>query len=113
MDLRKLTFAEVYEHWCKQKFRGVPVKAVYVAAYKNLAPLHQMRFAEIRKRHIQAVMDDCPLGTQVKGHMKSVCTQMYKFAIDLELVATRQRLRGKGRAGFVLYRLAPVGTRAD
>lgn len=88
MDLRKLTFAEIYEQWCKQKFRDVPVKAVYVAAYKNLSGLHNMRFAEIRKRHIQAVMDACPLGAQAKGHMKSVCTQMYKFAIDLEIVST-------------------------
>lgn len=87
-DLRKLTFAEVYERWCKQKFRDAPVKSVYVAAYKNLVGLHSMRFAEIRKRHIQAVIDACPLKTQAKSHMKSVCTQMYKFAIDLEIVST-------------------------
>ena len=36
VDLRKLTFAEVYERWCQQKFKGEPVKRVYVAAYKNL-----------------------------------------------------------------------------
>ena len=39
MDLRKLTFAEVYERWCKQKYRDVPVKAVYIATYKNLSGL--------------------------------------------------------------------------
>ena len=85
---RKLTFAEIYERWCKQKFRDVPVKAVYVAAYKNLSGLHSMRFAEIRKRHIQAVMDACTLSSQAKHHMETVCTQMYKLAIDLEIVAT-------------------------
>ena len=34
---RKLTFSKIYEQWCKRKFRDVPVKAVYVAVYKNLS----------------------------------------------------------------------------
>ena len=88
IDLKKLTFAEVYERWCKQKFKSEPVKSVYVAAYKNLAPLHEMIFSQIRKRHIQTVIDDCPLKVQAKAHMKTVCTQMFKFAIDMEIVAT-------------------------
>ena len=88
VDLRKLTFAEVYERWCQQKFKGEPVKRVYVAAYKNLSPLHEMIFARIRKRHIQAVIDNCPLKVQAKGHMKTVCSQMFKYAIDMEIVAT-------------------------
>ncbi len=88
VDLKKLTFAEVYERWCRQKFKTEPVKSVYVAAYKNLAALHEMTFSRIRKRHIQAVIDDCPLKTQAKSHMKSVCSQMFKFAIDMEIVST-------------------------
>lgn len=28
IDLRMLTFAEVYARWCKQKFKSEPVKAV-------------------------------------------------------------------------------------
>ena len=61
IDLRKLTFAEVYDLWCRSKFKGNPIKPVYVAAYKNLAALHDLTFAGIRKRHIQAVIDACPL----------------------------------------------------
>ena len=45
-------------------------------------------FSRIRKRHIQTVIDDCPLKTQAKSHMKTVCTQMFKFAIDMEIVTT-------------------------
>ena len=81
-DLRKLTFAEVCDLWCKQKFRGEPIKLVYVAAYKNLAPLHDMTFSALRKHHIQAVIDICPLSVQAKSHMKSVCSQMFKYAIE-------------------------------
>lgn len=47
-----------------------------------------MKFSEIRKRHIQGVIDDCPLGWQSKSHMKSLCGQMFKYAIDLEIVTT-------------------------
>ena len=88
VDLRKLTFAQVYERWCKQKFKSEPVKPVYVAADKNLAPLHEMIFSRIRRRHVQAVIDECPLKVQAKCHMKTVCTQMFKFAIDMEIVTT-------------------------
>lgn len=88
VDLRKLTFAEVYELWSKHKFKGEPVKAVYSAAYKNLSALHDMTFAALRKRHIQAAIDACPLKVQAKGHMKSVCSQMYRYAIDMEIVTT-------------------------
>jgi len=88
LNLRDITFAELYERWCKQKFKGEPVKRVYVAAYKNLAPLHDMKFIDIRKRHIQGVIDASPLKYQAKSHMKSLCGQMFKLAIDLEIVTT-------------------------
>ena len=47
-----------------------------------------MIFSLIRKRHIQAVIDECPLKIQAKSHMKTVCTQMFEFAIDMEIVTT-------------------------
>ncbi len=42
VDLRKLTFAEVYDLWSRYKFKGKPIKPVYAAAYKNLSALHDM-----------------------------------------------------------------------
>ena len=85
VDLRKLSFAEIYAMWACYKFKDKPVKAVYVAAYKNLAALHNVTFSELRKRHMQTVIDDCPLSVQAKSHMKSLCSQMFKYAIDLEI----------------------------
>ena len=86
--MRKLKFAEVWELWCRYKFKDEPVKSVYVAAYKNLSALHEMIFSRLRKRHIQAVIDSCPLKAQAKSHMKTVCTQMFKYAIDQEIATT-------------------------
>ena len=47
-----------------------------------------MTFYGMRKRHIQAVIDTCPLSVQAKSHMKSVFSQMFKYAIDQEIVTT-------------------------
>ena len=88
VDLRKLTFAEVYALWSRCKFKDAPIKPVYVATYKNLSALHDLTFSALLKRHIQAVIDACPLKVQAKGHMKSVCTQMYRYANDMAIVAT-------------------------
>lgn len=88
LTAREVTFAELYERWCKYKFKDDIVKSVYVAAYKNLSALHGMKFADIRKRHIQGVIDDSPLGWQAKSHMKSLCGQIFNYAIDLEIVTT-------------------------
>ena len=85
---QEVTFAELYEKWAKLKYKDEPVIGVYVAAYKNLSALHNMRFSEIRKRHIQGVIDSCLLGRQAKSHMKTLCNQLFKYAIDQEIVAT-------------------------
>lgn len=66
VDMRKLTFAEVYALWSRCKFKEEQIKPVYIAAYKNLSALHDLTFF----------------------HMKSVCSQMYRYAIDMETVAT-------------------------
>ena len=46
VDLRKLTFAEVYERWCQQKFKDEPVKRAYVAAYKSLKLANRQYFLQ-------------------------------------------------------------------
>ena len=43
-DLLKLTFAELWQQWCKHKYKDAPVKSVYAAAYKNLSALHKQIF---------------------------------------------------------------------
>ena len=83
-----MTFAELYEHWSKTKFKDDSVKPEYAAAFKNLSALHKMKFKEIRKRHMQAVIDGSPLKRSAKGHMKVVCNQLFKYAIDQEIVST-------------------------
>ena len=54
----------------------------------QLSSLHNMTFADIRKRHIQAVIDSSPLSHSSKSRMKVLCNKLFKYAIDQEIVTT-------------------------
>ena len=85
---REITFADLFERWKNIKYKEKEMPSEYVSAYKKLAPLYDMPFAEIRKRHIQNVIDSLSVGHSSKNHMKSICTMMFKYAIDQEIVTT-------------------------
>ena len=80
-----ITFAEIYQRWSEAKFPdGVP--NTYAAAYKRFPNLCAMPFTNIRKRHIQGEVDRCDMGYSTKKMMKTLCNQLFKYAIDMELV---------------------------
>lgn len=84
----EVTFAELYEKWLTLKERGKQVTACNAAAFKSLSALHNMVFADIRKRHIQGVIDSSSLSFSSKQRMKVLCNQLFKYAIDQEIVTT-------------------------
>ncbi len=84
----EITFAELYEKWLTLKERGRQVVASNAAAFKNLSAIHNMIFADIRKRHIQGVIDSSNLSYSSKQRMKVLCNQLFKYAIDQEITAT-------------------------
>lgn len=85
---RDITFADLYEKWSSLKERGKAVTVCNNAAFMQLSALHNMTFADIRKRHIQAVIDGSPLSHSSKSRMKVLCNQLFKYAIDQEIVTT-------------------------
>lgn len=85
---REITFAELYSKWLTLKERGKQVTASNAAAFKNLQPLHNMPFVDIRKRHIQGVIDSSDLSYASKQRMKVLCNQLFKYAIDNEIATT-------------------------
>ena len=88
LETKKITFAQLFERWQKAKYKDRNIQGVYIAAFNKLSPLYNMPFADIRKRHIQGVIDSCSAGWQSKSHMKSLCNMLFKYAIDLEIVST-------------------------
>ena len=83
-----ITFADLYERWAKAKFKGENIPSQYISAYQNAQPLHDMTFSEIRKRHIQGVIDGLEKGFVTARRVKTLCSQMSKYAIDQELIST-------------------------
>ncbi len=85
LDTHKVTFAELYERWGRDKCDG-DIPNCYKAAYKRVPHLHDMAFVDIRKRHIQGEIDACELGYSSKKNIKTLCNKLFNLAIDLELV---------------------------
>ena len=88
------TFADVYAAFYEWKFGEHAAKvlsdsskAAVASAYKNLAPLHEMLFADIRVDDMQRVLDSCPLKKASLEHMVSLLHQLYKYADARELCA--------------------------
>ena len=81
-----VTFAEVYQKWTEKRFPDGEVPNTYTAAYKRFPNLYDMAFVDIRKRHMQGEIDRCDMGFSTKKMMKTLCNQLYKYAIDMELV---------------------------
>jgi len=84
------TMKEVYDLWEEwvNKDKGRELTNNYKSALKYSAPLYNMKFVEIRKRHIQSLIDNCPKGYSTKKNIKILFNQLFKFAIDRELVQT-------------------------
>jgi integrase len=89
LDNHKITFAEMYARWVNGKKNG-QINKVYHYAFQHLAALHDMPFIDIRRRHIQAVIDSCQHSVSSLSQMKSLCSMVFKYAIDLELVTANQ-----------------------
>jgi integrase len=92
MEEKEPTFAEVYQEFFEWKFGdSAPKKLsesrknVVQAAYKNLAPLHNRVFADLRVDDLQAVINACTLARGSLEKMKSLLTEMYKWAEAREL----------------------------
>lgn len=83
LDARRLTVAELYERWAAKE--GT-VKNCYKAAWSRLNTVRDMAVADVRRRHIQADVDACPLGYSSCKNLKTLCNKLFTLAVDLELV---------------------------
>ena len=86
LDNKKLTFDDIYERWAQKRWADKMIPYTYSSAYKHMSNLHKMPFLDIRKRHMQEEIDRCELGYGTKNMMKTLCNQLYKYALDMEIV---------------------------
>ena len=92
---RKKLFSEVFASWYQWKYK-VPLTApeaktssqnCMIAAYKKCPALHSMTMWDIRAQDMQAILDQAELSHAMLEHIRNLFRQMYKYAVQYELVA--------------------------
>ena len=90
IDLLKhdMTFAEAYEAWTPKHFKAYPVAARGLqAAFKRCASLHDMPMKDIRKAHLQQIIDgmeDMSDGSQKK--VKTLFKNTFRYAMENDVI---------------------------
>lgn len=87
MDASKTTFAEVFEKWSTEHYPKISKSNIngYNASYKLCELLYSMRFNEIRKIHLQGIVDNCGKNYPMLRKLKVLFTVMYKFALQNDI----------------------------
>ncbi|QBK24965.1 tyrosine-type recombinase/integrase [Ureibacillus thermophilus] len=83
----KITFKEVYERFKKERFPKMSKSSQsgYTMAYNRSKSLHDMKFIDIRKSHMQEVIDNCDKSHGTKRKIKILYNQLYKYAMENDL----------------------------
>lgn len=93
-DLTKgrVKFSQIYDWFIKDKYPDGPTEKQrsnflgYQASYRESKNLHDMAFAEIRKKDLQNVVNNCKKSHGTKRKLKVLYGGMYKYAMENDLV---------------------------
>ena len=87
IEKAKVTFSELYEKWSEQHFGKVSENAIvnYKVAYKYCEPLYEMKFSDIRKNHMQSVIDNSGKAFPTRKLIKTLLNQLYNYAIENDI----------------------------
>ena len=92
---RKKLFSEVFASWYQWKYK-MPLTApeaktssqnCMIAAYRKCPLLHDMTMWDIRAQDMQTILDQTELSHAMLEHIRNLFRQMYKYAVQFELVA--------------------------
>ncbi|SET56542.1 Site-specific recombinase XerD [Natronincola peptidivorans] len=88
MKVSTITFAEVFEKWNEGKYPTISKSNIngYNAAFKTSEVLHNIKFVEIRAKHMQDVIRTCGKGHGTLRKIKVLFNQLYKFAMENDIV---------------------------
>jgi integrase len=88
IDSLSITFAELYDKWSEEKFPKMTATNIkgYRSAYKLSAALHDLKFKEIKKAHLQAIIDECPNGYESLKRIKILFNQIFRYAVENDIL---------------------------
>lgn len=84
------TFKELYEMWSTIKYSEPLSKgniSGYMAAYKTAAPLHDVKFVDIKAKDMQDVIRLSGKNYPTLRKLKVLFNQMFRFAMENDLVS--------------------------
>lgn len=87
MDANKITFAEVFEKWSAEHYPKVSKSNIqgYNASYLLCDQIKTMRFNDIKKSHLQSVVDDSGKNYPTLRKLKVLFTMLYKYAMQNDI----------------------------
>lgn len=87
IEASTITFNEIYQKWSEEKYAKTSKSSVngYTAAYKYAEPIYDMAFVEIRKTHLQSIVDNCGRGHGTRKKIKVLFNQLYKYALENDI----------------------------
>lgn len=87
IDAAKITFEEIYERWSKTEFETLSNSMInsYRSAYKHCKPLYGKVFKDLRKSHLQAVVDSIK-APSMQDVTKFLFLKSYKYALENDIV---------------------------
>jgi hypothetical protein len=87
IEVSTITFSEIFKKWSEEKFSKTSHSSVngYNAAYKYCDSLLDMVFIDIKKAHLQAVIDNCERGHGTLKKIKVLFNQLYKYAMENDI----------------------------
>lgn len=79
-----ISFSALYAQWSRMKFPKLSASGVagYTFAYRHCAALHDMQFSSLRAAHLQAALDQAPVGYHAKSRIKVLLRQLYAYALE-------------------------------
>ena len=83
-----VNFKDLFAKWIDKHSEKVSKSTVncYKAAYKYFTELYYVPIAKIKTDHMQQCIDDCPNGVRTKQNMKALCTALWDYAAQLDIV---------------------------
>ena len=89
IDVSSITFAEVFEKWKENKFEKISKSNIngYNASFKTSQALHNVKFVEIRAKHMQDVVKNSGKGYGSLRKLKVLFNQLFEFAMENDIVS--------------------------
>jgi integrase len=81
-------FKDLYKKWMALHSEKVSKSTIncYKSAYKYFTTLYYVEINKIRTDHLQKCVDECPHGIRTKENMKALCTSLWDYAVQLDIV---------------------------